>query len=45
MESTETFKDKGNAEFKNGNFQAAIAHYTEGLLEEKNEQLYGNRAA
>lgn len=35
MESTESFKDRGNAEFKQGNFQAAIGLYTEGLLEEK----------
>lgn len=35
MESTETLKDKGNKEFKQGNFQAAIGYYTEGLLDEK----------
>lgn len=45
MEKGESLKDKGNNEFKKGNFQEAIALYTEGLLEEKNEVLYGNRAA
>ena len=44
MESQD-YKTKGNEEFKKGNYQAAIAHYTEGLLEEETEQLYGNRAA
>lgn len=42
---TEDYKSKGNDEFKAGNYQAAIAHYTEGLLHEETEQLYGNRAA
>jgi Flp pilus assembly protein TadD len=45
METTDTLKEKGNLEFKKGNFQAAIAHYTEALLNEKNEVFYGNRAA
>lgn len=42
---SQNFKERGNEEFKKGNYQAAIAHYTEGLLEEETEQLYGNRAA
>ena len=45
MEPTESLKDRGNKEFKKGNYPLAIAHYTEGLLEGQNEQLYGNRAA
>lgn len=42
---SESLKDKGNNEFKKGNYQAAIAYYTEALLEEKSEVFYGNRAA
>lgn len=45
METTESLKDKGNSEFKKGNYQAAIGHYTEALLDEQNEAFYGNRAA
>jgi hypothetical protein len=45
METVETLKEKGNEEFKKGNYQAAIAHYTEALLDDKNEVFYGNRAA
>lgn len=45
MEMSESLKEKGNKEFKKGNYQAAIAYYTEALLDEKSEVFYGNRAA
>lgn len=45
METSGSLKEKGNKEFKDGNYQAAIAYYTEALLEEQNEVFYGNRAA
>ena len=45
METSESLKEKGNAEFKKGNYQAAISHYTEALCEGKSEVYYGNRAA
>jgi len=45
METTESFKDRGNKEFKQRNFQKAIDLYSEGITEERSEQLFGNRAA
>jgi hypothetical protein len=45
MEMGESLKEKGNKEFKKGNYQAAIALYTEALCEEQSETFYGNRAA
>lgn len=45
MENSVSLKEKGNAEFKKGNFQAAITYYTEALGEEQSEVFYGNRAA
>ena len=38
-------KEKGNLEFKKGNFHAAITYYTEALSEEQSEVFYGNRSA
>ena len=45
MENSLSLKDKGNLEFKKGNFHAAITYYTDALAEEQSEVFYGNRSA
>lgn len=45
-ETSLKFKERGNAEYKAGNFLEAIEHYTEGINRDpENEILYSNRAA
>ena len=44
-QKAEVKKNLGNNEFKNGNYSAAIAYYTEALEIEPHEAIYSNRAA
>lgn len=45
MDSSE-LKDLGNNEFKNGNYQTAIKHFTDAILQDStNHVLYSNRSA
>jgi stress-induced-phosphoprotein 1 len=39
------FKDKGNAEFKVGNYDAAIGHFSSAIKLEPSHVLYSNRSA
>jgi stress-induced-phosphoprotein 1 len=46
MSTAEEYKEKGNVEFRNKNYAAAIPHFTAGLeLDPKNHILYSNRSA
>ena len=43
--SADDHKILGNQEFKEGNYHAAISHYTDAIAENESEVYYSNRAA
>eukprot|EP00760_Papus_ankaliazontas_P023266 PhM_4_TR2009/c1_g2_i1/m.3003/K09553/STIP1; stress-induced-phosphoprotein 1 len=46
MSSSDDFKAKGNDEFRNKNFEAAIGYFTQGIeVDANNHVLYSNRSA